>query len=122
LLEVDENLTVFHFNFVKKYKDYLQLNQYYYGFGELRCSAGDPSQENSFIDSESIKQIIQKGVLDEIFVVYNSTGGSTHPLFEFGYPNDFERFKSLSKQFKPARTLKSTKDKDDRNQLVFKVN
>ena len=122
LFEVDEDLTVFHFNFTKKYKDYLQVNQYYSGFGELRCSAGDPSQANSFIDSGSIKQITQKGIIDEIFVAYNFIWDSSdHPLSEFGYPEDFKKFKSLSKLLKPIR-LTSTKETDGHGKhIVFKV-
>ena len=123
LVEIENNFTVFHFNWLKKYEKYLQLGQFYKGYGTLRCSGGDPSKENTSIDPMAIKLITKKAVLNEIIVEYNRNdwGDIESPFSKLGYPGDFERFKSSCSNYQPVRTLLSTKDKDDSDQILFKL-
>jgi len=123
LVEIENNFTVFHFNWLKKYEEYLQLGQLYKGYGTLRCSAGDPSRENTSIDPMAIKRITKKAVLNKIIVEYNRKewGDIETPFSKLGYPVDFERFKSSCSNYQPVRTLLSTKDKDALDHIIFKV-
>ena len=124
LIEIENNFTVFHFNFksLNKYEEYLQLGQLYKGYGTLTCSAGDPSTENTSIDPLAIEPITKKGVLNKIIVEYNSNWGEIEsPFSKLGYPINFEQFKSLCLSYQPVRTLLSTKDKDESDQILFEV-
>ena len=122
IIDIENNFTVFHFNWLNKYKEYLQLGQLYKGYGKLSCSAGDPSMENASIDPMTIKLITKKAILNEIIVEYNSRWGEIKsPFSKLGYSVDFERFKSLCSNYQPVRTLLSTKDKDDFDVIIFGV-
>jgi len=124
LIEIENNFTVFHFNFksLNKYEEYLQLGQLYKGYGTLTCSAGDPSTENTSIDPLAIEPITKKGVLNKIIVEYNSNWGEIEsPFSKLGYPINFEQFKSLCLSYQPVRTLLSTTDKDESDQILFEV-
>ncbi|MBC2704289.1 hypothetical protein [Desulfobacula sp.] len=122
LIEVENNFTVFHFNWLNKYEKYLQLGQLYKGYGTLRCSAGDPSTENKSIDPLAIEPITKKAVLNKIIVEYTNQWGDTEtPFSKLGYPVDFEHFKSVCSSYQPVRTLLSTKDKNDSDQILFEV-
>ena len=123
LVEIENNFTVFHFNWLEKHEDYLQLGQLYKGYGTLRCSGGDPSKYNTSIDPMAIKLITKKAVLNEIIVEYNRNewGDIETPFSKLGYPVDFERFKSSCSNYQPVRTLLSTKEKDASDQILFKV-
>jgi len=122
IIEIENNFTVFHFNWLKKYEEYLQLGQIYKGYGTLRCSAGDPSTENTSIDPIAIKLITKKAVLNEIIVEYNVRRDEIEsPFSKLGYPVDFEQFKSSCSNYQPVRTLLSTKDKDVSDVIIFGV-
>jgi hypothetical protein len=123
LVEVENNFTVFHFNWLKKYKEYLQLGQFYKGYGTLRSSAGDPSIENTSIDPMAIKLITKKVVLNKIIVEYNRKewGDIDTPFSKLGYSMDFERFKSSCSNYQPVRTLISTKEKDVSDKILFEL-
>ncbi len=129
ILEVGDNLRVFHFNFLTEYEKYLQLDQCYSGFGKLRCSAGDPSMCNDLIDPTKIKAITQKAVLNNIIVEYNDRDyldverddDLKNPYYGLGYPHDFDRFKQSLSQYKPIKELSSTAEKDDLDRSIFEV-
>lgn len=122
IIEIENNFTVFHFNWLKKYEEYLQIGQIYKGYGTLSCSAGDPSTENTSIDPIAIKLITKKAVLNEIIVEYNVRRDEIEsPFSKLGYPVDFEQFKSSCSNYQPVRTLLSTKDKDVSDVIIFGV-
>jgi len=122
LIEIENNFTIFHFNWLNKYDEYLQLGQLYKGYGTLRCSAGDPSSENKSIDPLVIEPITKKAVLNKIIVEYNDRWGEIEsPFSKLGYPADFEQFKSSCSNYQPVRTLQSTKDKDESDVIIFEV-
>jgi len=122
LIEIENNSTVFHFNWLNKYDEYLQLGQIYKGYGTLRCSAGDPSKHNTSIDPLVIEQITKKAVLNKIIVEYNDKWGEIKsPFSKLGYPADFEQFKSSCSNYQPVRTLLFTKDKDESDVIIFEV-
>jgi hypothetical protein len=120
IIEIDNNFTVFHFNWSNRYEEYLQLGQRYKGYGTLRCSAGDPSRENKSIDPKAIESITKTAVLTDIIVEYNSMGGEIEsPFTKLGYPEDLEQFKLLCSNYQPLQTLQSTKDKDVSDEIIF---
>ena len=122
LVEIEKDFTVFHFNWLNKYEEYLQLGQLYKGYGMLRCSAGDPSSENTSIDPLAIEPITKKTVLNKIIVEYNDRWGEIEsPFSKLGYPADFKQFKSSCSNYQPVRTLRSTKDKDESDVIIFEV-
>jgi len=122
LVEIENNFTFFHFNWLNKYEEYLQLGQLYKGYGTLRCAAGDPSRENASIDPMAIKQITKKAILNKIIVEYNDNCGEAEsPFLKMGYAGDFEQFKSLCSNYQPLRALLSTKDKHICDNIFFEV-
>jgi len=129
LIEIENNFTVFHFNWLNRYEDYLQLGQLYKGYGTLGSAAGNPSRENASIDPKAIKQITQKAILKKIIVDYRiiivecneNCCEIESPFSKWGYPEDFEQFKSLCSNHQPLRTLLSTKDKDVSDVIIFEV-
>jgi hypothetical protein len=67
LLEVLPGFNVFHFNWTKVHKDYLQIGKLYRGYGRL-STCDNPALYNPKIDAKAIKRIRCKGVLEKIQV------------------------------------------------------
>lgn len=139
LIEIIPGFKVFHFNWPLKADEYLQLNTLYRGSGNL-SNCGNPALQNRNIDTEAIKNIHCKGILEKIQInglwrdCHDYTEGTVDDendcilisyddiLKSIGYPDDMVKFQSIIAKYEDNCTcFKSTSDCKDTDKLVYAI-
>ena len=123
----------FHFNWLKRFEDYLKVGNYYWGYGSLH-HCGDPSI-NPFVDPYSIKQIFKEVIIKRI-IVHNDDRdyfenrcpweegqvySGESPYHKLGYPDNLKEFKANLWRYKPVREIDSTSQQDTYETLIFGI-
>lgn len=142
LLEVLPGFNVFHFNWTKAYKEYLQIGTLYRGYGRL-STCDNPAVENPKIDAKAMKRMRCKGILtsiktnlvwkefidnnfqDEPQVTRDAIYGEKDTIFyedalkNIGYPDNELKFRVNVSMFKDRCSKRQTTPQNDNERLVY---
>ncbi|MCK4468939.1 MAG: hypothetical protein KAU60_11360 [Desulfobacterales bacterium] len=132
LIEISPDLLLFHFNWTRQYKQYLQVGKWYEGLGSL-ANCGEPSEENSFVKATDInnikhtcrlEQILANQIYQKCFEEWNwqTSECPDYPGFlnRLGYPDKINEFRqNIDKQPRAIREIESTVIKENYEYLVL---
>ena len=140
LIEIFPELRLFCFNWTKPYKSYLQVGQWYEGYGQL-SNCGDASEENLFIPSSVMSSICRSGLVagmteNLLMKDYSKDIAPTRKHFKYGndvwcyedalewygYFRDIEEFKTRTSAYRKRLIQYGATDKlPQASSIVFCV-
>jgi len=136
IIKLAPDFYVYHYNWTKKYEDYLQLNKMYWGYGMLHSAVSDPSGCNPYVPGMWMKKITRTWTVKRIGVAHDDrhyfekkcpwVEGEVYTgedyLGKLGYPHRYFQFKKkVIKKKWYIRELESSESRDTYEVLNFEV-